>query len=153
MKSVFITGGGGYIGGECAVTLARAGYAVAVCDINEEAIARTVKRIEDEGGKARGYVGDVTNSKNIEDVMRRAVSELGKLHAMIHVAGGSARIAGGDVKRVSWFVAHYTDQTPDADRTQVLGVLVLPIEAALKTLTYGSTREILREVDKRLGAA
>jgi len=100
MKSVFITGGGGYIGGETAVTLARAGYAVAVCDINEEAIARTVKRIEDEGGKARGYVGDVTDSKNIEEVMRRAVSELGALHAMVHVAGGSARIAGGNVKYV-----------------------------------------------------
>lgn len=100
MKSVFITGGGGYIGGECAATLARAGYAVAVCDINEEAIARTVKRIEVEGGTARGYVGDVTNSKNIEKVMRKAVKELGTLHAMIHVAGGSARIAGKDVKYV-----------------------------------------------------
>ena len=28
---------------------------------------------------------------------------------------------------------------------------VLPIEAALKTLTYGSTREILRQVDEQLG--
>lgn len=62
-------------------------------------------------------------------------------------------IAGGDVKRVSWFIAQYANQTPNADRTQVLGVLVLPIEAALKTLTYGSTREILRKVDKQLGAA
>lgn len=62
-------------------------------------------------------------------------------------------IAGGDVKRVSWFIARYADQTPNADRTQVLGVLVLPIEAALKTLTYGSTREILRRVDRQLGIA
>ena len=62
-------------------------------------------------------------------------------------------IAGGDMKRVSWFVACYADQTPVADRTQVLGVLVLPIDAALKTLTYGSTREILRKVDRELGAA
>ena len=59
-------------------------------------------------------------------------------------------IAGGDIKRVSWFVARYADQTPLTDRTQVLGVLVLPIEAALKTLTYGSTREILRQLDLQL---
>ena len=59
-------------------------------------------------------------------------------------------IAGGDIKRVSWFVARYADQTPLADRTQVLGVLVLPIDAALRTLTYGSTREILRRVDQQL---
>lgn len=62
-------------------------------------------------------------------------------------------IAGGDTKRVSWFVAQYADQTPNADRTQVLGVLVLPIDAALRTLTYGSTREILRKVDRQLGVA
>ena len=62
-------------------------------------------------------------------------------------------IAGGDTKRVSWFVARYDDQTPSADRTQVLGVLVLPIDAALRTLTYGSTREILRRVDRQLGSA
>ena len=61
-------------------------------------------------------------------------------------------IAGGDIKRVSWFVAHYTNQTPIADRTQVLGVLVLPVDAALRTLTYNSTREILRKVDRELGA-
>ena len=59
-------------------------------------------------------------------------------------------IAGGDIKRVSWFVAHYANQTPVADRTQVLGVLVLPIDAALRTLTYNSTREILRKADKAL---
>ena len=62
-------------------------------------------------------------------------------------------IAGGDIKRVSWFIAHYEDQTPVADRTQVLGVLVQPVETAVRTLTYGSTREILRKVDRQLGAA
>lgn len=98
MKSAFITGGGGYIGGEVALTLARRGIAVAVCDINEEAVANTVKRIEDAGFTARGYIGDVTNAKNIEEVMRRAVSELGELYAMVHVAGGTARIAGSDAK-------------------------------------------------------
>ena len=60
-------------------------------------------------------------------------------------------IAGGDVKRVSWFVAHYHDQTPLADPTQVLDVRVLPLREALRLLTYGSTRAILREVDRRLG--
>ena len=45
-------------------------------------------------------------------------------------------------------VFHY-----DTGCSQVLSVLVLPIDAALKTLTYGSTREILRKVDRQLGAA
>ena len=74
------------------------------------------------------------------------------LHAYEPAMVDEYPIAGGDLKPVSWFVARYVDQTPVVDRTQVLGVLVLPIEAALKTLTYGSTREILRKVDLSLGA-
>lgn len=99
-KVAFITGGGGYIGGETALTLARAGFKIAACDLNGAAVERTVARIKEAGGEARGYIGDVTNSKNIEEVMRRAASELGKLGAMVHIAGGSARIAGADVKYV-----------------------------------------------------
>ena len=73
------------------------------------------------------------------------------LHTMQPVMVDEYPIAGGDVKRVSWFVAHYHDQTPLADPTQVLDVRVLPLREALRLLTYGSTRAILREVDRRLG--
>lgn len=59
-------------------------------------------------------------------------------------------IAGGDIKRVSWFIAEYRDQEPQADVTQVLAVKVLPLREAVRTLTYGSTRAILREVDRKL---
>ena len=74
------------------------------------------------------------------------------LHTMQPVMVDEYPIAGGDVKRVSWFVAHYHDQTPLADPTQVLDVRVLPLREALRLLTYGSTRAILREVDRRLRA-
>ena len=72
------------------------------------------------------------------------------LHTMQPVMVDEYPIAGGDVKRVR-FVAHYHDQTPLADPTQVLDVRVLPLREALRLLTYGSTRAILREVDRRLG--
>lgn len=55
-KTAFITGAGGYIGSETAVTLAKQGIKVAVCDINEETVANTVKRIEEIGGISKGYV-------------------------------------------------------------------------------------------------
>lgn len=97
-KVAFITGAGGYIGGECAVTLAKQGAKIAVCDINEEKIANTVKRVEKVGGKAIGYRADVTDPKNIEEVINRAYEELLGLDAMVHVAGGSSRIAGPEAK-------------------------------------------------------
>lgn len=99
-KVAFITGGGGYIGGETAYTLAKAGIAVAVCDINEESVSKTVERITQECGIARGYVADVTESASIDQALNRAAEELGRLDIMVHVAGGSARIAGPDAKYV-----------------------------------------------------
>ena len=54
------------------------------------------------------------------------------LHTMQPVMVDEYPIAGGDVKRVSWFVAHYHDQTPLADPTQVLDVRVLPLREALR---------------------
>lgn len=101
--------------------------------------------------------GHVEPGESLDQTALREVREetgvVATLHGSEPVMVDEYPIAGGDVKRVSWFIARYVNQTPAADRTQVLGVLVLPIDAALRTLTYGSTREILRRVDIQLGAA
>ena len=98
--------------------------------------------------------GHVESGETLAQTALREIREETGVTAMLHTFTPAMvdeyPIAGGDTKRVSWFVARYADQTPNADRTQVLGVLVLPIEAALKTLTYGSTREILRQLDLQL---
>ncbi len=97
-KVAFITGAGGYIGGETALTLARDGVKIAVCDINEEAVANTVKRVEQVGGIAKGYIADVTDSASIDNAINTAADELGGLDIMVHIAGGSARIAGKNAR-------------------------------------------------------
>lgn len=94
-KVAFITGAGGYIGGETALTLAKSGINVAVCDINEETVKNTVDRIVEIGGTAKGYVFDVTDSKDVDRVVDEIVKDFGRLDIMVHIAGGSARIAGG----------------------------------------------------------
>ena len=66
MKTAFITGAGGYIGSETAMMLAKEGINIAVNDINEESVQRTVDRIIAFGGKAKGYVADVTDTNDIE---------------------------------------------------------------------------------------
>ncbi len=102
-------------------------------------------------GMPKGHVepGETLAETALREI-REETGVTATLHTTEPVTVDEYPIAGGDVKRVSWFVAHYADQTPVADRTQVLGVLVLPIDAALKTLTYNSTREILRKVDRTL---
>ena len=99
-KTAFITGAGGYIGAETACVLAASDIAIAVCDINEEAVAKTVEKINKAGGEARGYVADVTDSKSIDSAINSAAVDFGRLDIMVHIAGGSARIAGKDAKYV-----------------------------------------------------
>ena len=102
-------------------------------------------------GMPKGHVeaGETLAETALREI-REETGVTAALHTQEPFTVDEYSIAGGDIKRVSWFVAHYTNQTPIADRTQVLGVLVLPVDAALRTLTYNSTREILRKADKAL---
>ncbi len=95
MKTAFITGAGGYIGSETALTLSGDGMNIAVCDINAKTVEATVNKINENGGNARGYVADVTDSADIESAIKQAAADFGSLDVMVHIAGGSARIAGG----------------------------------------------------------
>lgn len=55
-KVAFITGAGGCLDSETALTLAQSGISVAVCDINADTIKKTVERITEAGGVAPGIV-------------------------------------------------------------------------------------------------
>ena len=103
-------------------------------------------------GMPKGHVepGETLAETAIREI-REETGVRAALHAQEPVMVDEYPIAGGDLKRVSWFMAYYENQTPVADRTQVLGVLTLPVEAAIRTLTYDSTKEILRRVDANLG--
>lgn len=97
-KVAFITGAGGYIGSETARTLAKNGIAIAVCDINEETVKATVESIEALGGEAFGRVLDVIDPADVDAAVAETVEKFGRLDIMVHVAGGSARIAGPGTK-------------------------------------------------------
>lgn len=99
-KVAFITGAGGCLGSQVALTFAAEGTSVAVCDINAETVKRTVDMVTEAGGTAKGYVADVTESASIDAAIEQAAAELGGLDILVHIAGGSARIAGKEAKYV-----------------------------------------------------
>lgn len=99
-KTAFITGGGGYIGTGVARMLASEGIQIAVCDILKESAEKTVKLITEEGGIAKAYPADVTESASIDAAMEQAAKDFGSIDIMIHVAGGSSRIAGPEARYV-----------------------------------------------------
>ncbi len=135
--------------------MARIESAGAVLYTEDDGIRRYVLVVEKNNsvGLPKGHVEP--GETLAETALREVWEETGIcaiLHTMQPVIVDEYPIAGGDTKRVSWFVAHYHDQVPNADTTQVLGVHVLPYREALSMLTYGSTRAILREIEERLGA-
>lgn len=99
-KVALITGAGGYIGGETALTLAKQGIKIAVLDINQDGINKTVGKITEMGGVAKGYIVDVTDSSSVNQVVENIVNDFGRIDISIHIAGGSARIAGKDARYV-----------------------------------------------------
>ena len=92
-KAAFVTGAGGYIGGTIAKMLAKEGACVAVCDLNEETAMRTVREIEEAGGRAIAVACNVTDSASVDRAMERAVAAFGRMDVLVHAAGGSARSA------------------------------------------------------------
>lgn len=120
-KVVIITGAGGFIGGATARYLAKCGAKLALADISEAALQKTAEAVKAEGGEARCYVTDVTDSASVDRLVADTVRDLGELYGSVHVAGGSARIAGPD--------ARYANLTEQED---------FVIDRVLKVNLYGA---------------
>lgn len=95
---VFVTGGGGSIGGAIAQESASAGAKVAVADYNFDAARETVEKITSAGGTAIAYQIDVTDSAQTASVMRQAVEDLGE---MIGLVTAAAVLRTGSVEKQS----------------------------------------------------
>src|SRR6202161_1513200 len=96
-KVVLVTGGGNGIGRECALIAAREGAKVLVNDLGggerggDEGSAGPAEAgaagIRSNGGKAISNSKSVTDMGAVKDMVRRAIDELGGLHAVINPAG------------------------------------------------------------------
>jgi 3-oxoacyl-[acyl-carrier protein] reductase len=64
-KISIITGAGRGIGHATALKFAREGAIVIVCDMDRTGIDQTVAAVRDAGGKAHGFVVDVTDRLSI----------------------------------------------------------------------------------------
>ena len=80
---VFVTGGGGSIGGAIAREAANAGAKVAVADFSLAAAEKVSNEI---GANAKAYQIDVTKKSSIEAVMAQATGDLGPLIGLVTAA-------------------------------------------------------------------
>ena len=95
-KIGLVTGAGSGIGRAVALLMAHRGATVVVADVVDDHGAETVKMIESAGGTAAFVHADVSDSAQVEAMVRFAVDTYGALHLAVNNAGigGPAGLMG-----------------------------------------------------------
>lgn len=88
-KVAVITGAGGVLCSAFAENLAKQGCAVALLDINEQAVREVAENIKKQGGVAGFYPCDVLNKSSVEDAHKKILADFGKCDILINGAGGN----------------------------------------------------------------
>jgi 3-oxoacyl-[acyl-carrier protein] reductase len=89
-RTAVVSGAASEIGSEIALTLALAGANVVIGDIDESGLDRTAERLKRLENSKAGVVQmptDVTRRSDLDALVQRAVSELGRVDVMANVAG------------------------------------------------------------------
>ena len=95
-KVAVVTGAGGVLCSAFAKTLARAGAAVALLDLNEEAAAKFAEEITAEGGKAKAYKCNVLEKEDCLAVAQAVKTDFGPCDILVNGAGGNNPRASTD---------------------------------------------------------
>jgi NAD(P)-dependent dehydrogenase (short-subunit alcohol dehydrogenase family) len=86
-KVIVITGGGSGLGRAAALAFAREGGAVVIGDVDEAGAGETVRRIEDDGGKAVAVRCDVRSAAEVRHLIETAVRAFGGVDVLYNNAG------------------------------------------------------------------
>ena len=86
-KVAVVTGAASGIGKEIALTLARAGAAVAIADLNQAGAEAVAKEIEQAGGKAMGVAMDVTSEAAVNQGIDSVAAAYGGIDILVSNAG------------------------------------------------------------------
>ncbi len=85
-RVALITGGAGLLGTEFCRTLAEAGAAVAVVDLNAQASQKVAKELCDSGYQANGYGTDITSYEATRALVASVVKDFGRLDVLVNSA-------------------------------------------------------------------
>ena len=147
-KVCFVVGGGSIapgwgIGKAIAVAYARAGAAVAVCDVTFSAAQETAGIIADDGGRALALEVDATDAGSVSAALQATADAFGGVHVVhnnvgIGKAGDPAQTSAEDWQRIAnanLLALHITTQA-------ALPLLKAQGGVFLTTSTIGSMRHI-----------
>ena len=92
-KVVAVTGGGGILCSVMTEALGKAGAAVAVLDLREDAAAAVAERVKTSGGRAVAVKVDVLDRASVTEAHAKVVEALGPVDVLVNGAGGNKKEA------------------------------------------------------------
>jgi len=87
-RVAIVTGGGGHLGRGIALRIAGEGACVVINDRNIESAAETAELIIAHGGRSMVHGADVTKVPEVEEMVRGAVQQWGRVDILVNNAGG-----------------------------------------------------------------
>jgi 3-oxoacyl-[acyl-carrier protein] reductase len=86
-KVSIITGSARGIGRATALKFAAEGAHVIVCDLDKASVDAVVKTVTEQGGKASGFVVDVTDRNTIDAMVSAVMANCGRIDTLVNNAG------------------------------------------------------------------
>jgi NAD(P)-dependent dehydrogenase (short-subunit alcohol dehydrogenase family) len=92
-KSIIISGGAGVLCGAMALELARRGAKIGVADFDEPRAIALSRTIESEGGTALPLKVNALERSSVEQAVKKAIGQFGRIDVLINGAGGNKKDA------------------------------------------------------------
>ena len=86
-KIAIVTGGASGIGAKTAEFLVQEGVKVLIADVNQEKIEKTLNFLKKMNGAVNGVYCDVTDEKQVSQMMEQALSHFGAIDFLVNSAG------------------------------------------------------------------
>lgn len=86
-KVAIITGAASGMGQAEAILFAEEGAKVIACDVNETGLNETIAQIKEAGFEVEGYLLDISNKANVDEVVSKVIETYGRIDILINTAG------------------------------------------------------------------
>src|SRR3972149_5678734 len=145
-RVALVTGGAGLLGTEFCRTLAEAGAAVAVLDLNASASQGAAETLTKSGYKSLGVSADITQPDSVNQAIEKIVSSFGRLDILVNSAALDPKFDGDALRRgmtPGSFEDYPLDQWNAAMNVNLTGTFLVTQACVKPMLEHGKKGSII----------